>query len=178
MGSRVKEQRVLKTGLLGKREILLFGEVDTDTSKEVVKSLRLLGHKRKSITLWINSPGGDVTNGIAIIDSIRTIRSPVVTITIGEACSMTAFIFIVGDKRIITKNSIIMFHPISGGVNDDYISFTKDRIKGLEYIDKITNDILKKRTKLTKKEIEKARKGELWLTAEMALKKGVADSIL
>lgn len=165
--------------LLKDRQLFLFGEINEELSRKLVKQILAVDRsskKPKQIVLWINSPGGSVSDGLAIIDTMRTAQSPIVTVIVGEACSMAAFISVCGDKRVMTKNSVWMQHPMTAGTND-YFSFMKDRIKGLELYDKITNKILKAKTKLTPKEIEKVKNGELWFTADEAKKKGVCDKV-
>jgi len=176
-----KNPKALDTNdiLLRNRFLFLFNEVDEDSSRKLVKDLLALDikNKGKQITLWINSPGGSCSDGLAIIDTITKIKSPVVTIVTGEACSMAGIISVVGDKRLMTSSSRWMGHPITAG-SYDYLPHVKDRVKAAEWIEDLCMDIFKKHTNLSEKDIQKTQHGELWLSAEECLLKGIVDKIV
>lgn len=165
--------------LLNDRSILLFDNINHKTAKDVISRLIALDKlNKKRIILRINSGGGTVADGIAIIDTIRLIESPVVTWVTGLAGSMAGLIAICGNFRVMTKDSALMLHPAMGGVNPDYFHMERDRMKLLDLREKALDEILKKRTKLTPKEIMKAKTGELWLNAQECLDKGIVDKII
>jgi ATP-dependent Clp protease protease subunit len=160
------------------RYILLYDEINNVSSDIVCSKLRamdILNHK--PIYLEINSPGGHVSDGMSIITPIEHIKSKVVTIISGQACSMAALISIAGDKRIIYANSYWMQHSTSDIVGD-YIQYIKDRTKFLCEFENRTEKMLKLKTKLSANDIMKIRSDELWLNAEQALAKGVVDEII
>lgn len=160
------------------RYILLYDEINNISSDIICSKLRamdILNHK--PIYLEINSPGGSVPDGISIINTIEHIKSKVITIISGQACSMGALISIAGDKRLIYANSYWMQHSTSDIVGD-YIQYIKDRTKFLCEFENRTEKMLRLKTKLSNMDITKIRSGELWLNAEQALQKGVVDSII
>ena len=165
--------------LLRDRQLFLFNDINEKIAKGIVQNLYALdviNHKR--IILKINSPGGHISDGIAILDAIRTIKSPVITWITGIACSMAALISVTGGLRVMTEDSIWMAHPPSGGVGGDYFNYERDRMKLLDLHEETIDEILKKCTKLTPKEIMKGKTGELWLSAKECLKKGIVDKIV
>jgi ATP-dependent Clp protease protease subunit len=133
--------------------------------------------ERKEITLEINSPGGMVSYGLSIIDTINNIKAPVTTVISGEACSMAAMISVVGTKRYITRNAVWMEHSTSDLVGD-YLTHIKDRTNFLIKLERRMDSILKNKTKLTTKQMSQIKNGELWLFADEALQCGVVDKII
>lgn len=161
------------------RHILLYDIVNECSSDVVVTKIKAMNilDSKKSITLEINSPGGDVSCGFAIINAIEHSKAPITTIISGQACSMSALISITGDSRQIYYNSYWMNHPLSEG-QADYLSFIKDRTAFLIHLDKMTEKLLTKYTKLSRKDLQKINTGELWLSAEDCLLKGIVDKII
>jgi len=164
--------------LLRDRTILLFDGIDNKVTKDIVGrilALDILGKER--IVLKINSGGGLVLGGYAIIDAMNHAQAPIVTWITGMAASMAGIISIQGKVRLMSKNSIWMAHPIHSGMID-YLPMMKDRRVYHDLIERQGEEIFKKFTKLTAKEIVKAQNGELWFTAEQCLKKGIVDQIV
>ena len=161
------------------RYILLYTEINWESAKEI--NTKLLGmaleNKKKPIYLEINSPGGNVNDGIAIINTIQNLPCAVISVINGMAASMAGFISVVADHRIITANSYWMGHAGSDGVcgNTDTIL---DRGIFLKRLDDNLNKIFKERTKINDEDFAKILKGELWLDPEDCLKKGIVDEIL
>ncbi|RLI65940.1 MAG: hypothetical protein DRO67_01920 [Candidatus Asgardarchaeum californiense] len=165
--------------LLQKREIFLFGVITTDLANNIIKKLLALDHiSKKPIILWINSPGGSVRQGFAIIDIINSIKAPVITIISGQACSMAALISLAGKKRVITRHSVWMIHDMSGGISGDYTTKVLHRTHYLKQEQDRLFKFIKNRTKLTPSDMTKAKNGELWLNAVECLNKGVVTDIL
>lgn len=161
------------------RYILLYDEINNLSSDMVCSKLRAMDYldKKKTITLEINSPGGMVAYGLAIIDTIHSISAPITTVISGEACSMAAMISIVGAKRYITRNSVWMQHCSSDLVGD-YLTHIKDRTTFLLKLEKKMDAILKNTTKLTPKQMNQIKNGELWLFAEECLQYGIVEKII
>lgn len=160
------------------RYILLYDEINSMSADMVVSKLRgmdIINHK--PIYLEINSPGGSVPDGMSIINTMEHIKSKVITIISGQACSMAALISICGDKRLIYSNSYWMQHSTSDIVGD-YVQYIKDRTRFLCEFEHRTEKILKIHSKLSDNDIMKIRTGELWLNSEECLKKGVVDEII
>lgn len=168
-----------KLYLDSKRYILLFDEISSDSSKEICSKLISFNfiNNKKPIYLEINSVGGSVSDGFAIVNTIRKIQAPVITIINGEACSMAAMISIVGNKKYIYYNSYWMQHPTSDMIAED-VQKIKDRAKYLSEFEAKMEELMKQCTSLTKKDLAKIRTGELWLNAKQCLKKKIVDEII
>jgi ATP-dependent Clp protease protease subunit len=161
------------------RYILLYDEITNISADVVCSKLRAMNYLNKTepITLEINSPGGYVTFGFSIIDTIQAIEAPIYTVISGEACSMAAMISIVGTKRFITPNGLWMQHS-SQDLLQGNIQNIKDQAGYLVKLEKHMNGILKKYTKLNQRQLTQIKNGQLWLWAEEALKYGIVDKIL
>ena len=165
--------------LLAERQLFLFDVIKQESTRNLIKNMIALDKQATApIALYINSPGGNVDCGFAIIDSINGIESPVFTIIVGEACSMAGLISIAGRKRFMTKHSVWMAHDMAGGIHGDYTTKIKDRAKFLEREQEKLQRFLAQNTKLTAKEITKAQHGELWLAPDECLKKGIIDEVI
>jgi ATP-dependent Clp protease protease subunit len=167
--------------LLEDRIIYLGDEVNHQTANLVVAQLLFLESKdpHKDITLYINSPGGSVSDGLAIYDTMNFIKSDVSTVGMGLQASMGAFLLSSGakGKRYVLPNSRVMIHQVSSGTQgtatDMEISL-KETIR----LKKLLNEIMAKNTgqKLSKVEVDAER--DFWMTAEEAVAYGVADKII
>lgn len=113
-----KVQEEIDARLLGERKVFLWGQVDDDSAKHVIDRLLYLDLQSKDeIQLIINSPGGYVTSGFAIYDTITSLKSPVSTICSGLAASMGSILLSVGQKgrRFVQPHARVMIHQPSGG---------------------------------------------------------------
>jgi len=165
--------------LLRKRHLFLYGVIDDNTAYTLAQQLIVLDSKNSdAITLWINSPGGSVTAGLAIIDVVTSLRSPVITAINGLAASMAGVISVCGSKRVMTRNSLWMSHDVLSYIGHEYVTKVIDRIEFAKWAQSKVFEILRTRTKLTEKDLNKARVGELWLDASECLKKGVVDIVI
>lgn len=174
----IKKEFDVDLTLLTNRQLFLFDEVNEETSTQIIKALYALDTVNKNpIMLYLNTPGGSCSDGLAIIDAMRTIESPVVTIITNEVCSMGGHIAVAGNKRVCYQNSIFMAHDMSTYM-EDYSGKIKYRANFLEEYYKILENNLKKYTKLNTEELKLARDGELWLFAPQMLEKGIVDEIL
>ncbi len=167
--------------LLKERIIFLSDEVNDVTASLVIAQLLFLDAEDpgKDISLYINSPGGSVTAGMGIFDTIQYIKSDVSTICVGMAASMGAFLLAAGTKgkRYALPNSTIMIHQPLGGmqgqasdmkIHADYIIKTKEKL----------NKILSERTGKPLEQIEKDTDRDNFLTAEQAKEYGLVDEIM
>ena len=176
----VKYSQEYYEGELSKdRYIFLYGAIELDTAYEINTRLLVMEKENpdKPIFIEINSPGGSIIDGLAIIDTMQHIKPDVITIVSGMSASMAAVIACAGDKRYAYPNAQIMLHAASGMVGD-YMSHLKDRTTWLEKISNRIKSILKEKTILTEKEYFKMDNGELWLTAREALKLKMIDKII
>lgn len=166
--------------LLEDRIIMLSGEIDDATANTVVAQLIYLEAKDpdKDVCLYINSPGGSVTAGLAIYDTMNYIKCDVSTICIGMAASMGAFLLSSGKKgkRFALPNSEIMIHQPLGGAQGQAsdIKIQADHI--LKIKDKL-NRILSENTGKPIKQVEKDTDRDNYLSAEEALDYGLIDKI-
>lgn len=165
--------------MLKERNIFIYGTIQDKTILPVIQTIYALDSiSHKPINLWLNSCGGSCNTGLALINVIRMVKSKIITIVNSEVCSMGAHISIAGNERLIVPNGVVMFHDMSGGITGDYSLKVKDRAKYVEKYYQLLEANIRKYTKLSEKEIRKARTGELWLFAKDCIKKGVADKII
>jgi ATP-dependent Clp protease protease subunit len=167
--------------LLNDRIIVLSDEVNDATASVVVAQLLFLEAQdpEKDISFYINSPGGSVSAGLAIYDTMQYIKCDVSTICMGMAASMGAFLLSSGakGKRYILPNAEVMIHQPSGGAQGqateiliaaDHIQRTKQRL----------NKILSENTGKPIEQVAIDTERDNWLTAEDALEYGIVDKIL
>ncbi|TQS35816.1 hypothetical protein Golomagni_03750 [Golovinomyces magnicellulatus] len=162
--------------LLSERIICLNGEVDNNLSAAVVAQLLYLesDSPNKAITLYINSPGGSVTAGLAIYDTMNYIKSPVSTVCVGQAASMGSLLLVGGQKgkRFCLPNGSVMIHQPSGG----YFGQASDISIHAQEILRIFRKHLTKEH--SREQIEKLMDRDRFFTAEEALEMGIVDGIL
>jgi len=167
--------------LLNDRIIFLGGPIDDNVANLVIAQLLFLDHEdsKKDINLYINSPGGSVTAGLAIIDTMNFIKSDVSTICVGIAASMGALILSSGKKgkRYTLPNSEVMIHQVMGGaegqasdiaINAKHILRTKETL----------NKILASNTGKKIDQVEKDSDRDYWMTSDEAKKYGIVDDII
>lgn len=166
--------------LLKERIIFISGEINDALANSVIASLLYLDSiSHDDISIYINSPGGSVSSGLAIYDTMQFISSDVSTICVGMAASMGAFLLSSGTigKRFALPNSDIMIHQPLGGAEGQAsdIKITSDHIVLLR---KKLNKILAKNTKQTLRKIEKDTERDYYLDAREALEYGLVDKII
>ena len=170
----------LYSRLLKDRIIILTGEINDDVANIVVAELLYLDSiNHNDISLYINSPGGSITSGMAIYDTMNFIKSDVSTICIGISASMAAFLLSSGKKgkRYSLKNSEIMIHQPLGGASGQAteIKIAAERILRIK---KKMNKILALNTNQSIKKIEKDTERDYFMTSDEALSYGIIDKIL
>ena len=166
--------------LLKDRIVLLSGEIDDNLSNIIVSELLYLDSlNHEDISLYINSPGGSITAGMAIMDTMNFIKSDVSTICLGMSASMGAFLLSCGKKgkRYILPNAEVMIHQPLGGVEGQAteIKIVAERILKLK--EKL-NKILAKNTGKNLKQITQDTERDYFLDAKEALGYGIVDKIL
>ena len=166
--------------ILKNRIILLSGEIDDNTANIVIAELLYLDSiNNDDISLYINSPGGSVSAGMAIFDTMNYIKSDVSTICIGMAASMAAFLLACGKsgKRYCLPNSEVMIHQPLGGVQGQAteIKIVAERIIKLK--NKL-NQILSEKTNKKLSEIEKDTDRDYYMNSQEALEYGIIDKII
>ena len=167
--------------LLKERIIFLTGQVHDDMANLIVAQLLHLESEDpdKDISIYINSPGGSVTAGMAIYDTMQYIRPEITTICIGQACSMGALLLTAGakGKRFALENARVMIHqPLGGyqGQATDIEIHAKEILKMRERLNQIISDATGKSIK----EVEKDTDRDYFMSAEEAKKYGLVDTVL
>jgi ATP-dependent Clp protease protease subunit len=167
--------------LLKERVIFLNGPVEDGMSALICAQLLYLEaeNPKKEIQMYINSPGGVVTSGLAIYDTMQYIRSPVVTLCMGMAASMGSFLLMAGEKgnRIALPNSRIMVHQPSGGYSgkaSDIERHAEDIIKTKRRL----NEIYAKHTGRSYEEVEEKLDRDTFMTPEEAKEWGLVDHVI
>jgi ATP-dependent Clp protease protease subunit len=167
--------------LLNDRIVMLTDEVNDATSSLVVAQLLYLEGQdpAKDVSLYINSPGGSVTAGLAIYDTMQYIKCDVSTICMGMAASMGAFLLTAGakGKRYALPNSDIMIHQPSGGTQGQATDI-KIQADHMLYIKKKLNEILSERTGQPLEVIMRDTERDNFMTAEEAVQYGLIDKVI
>ena len=167
--------------LLKERVIFLVGPVNDMTANLVVAQLLFLESENpdKDIYLYINSPGGSVTAGMAIYDTMQFIKPDVSTLCIGQAASMGAFLLAAGEKgkRYCLPNSRVMIHQPMGGFQGQ-ASDIEIHAKEILFLKQKLNDMLAKHTGQAIERIEKDTDRDNFLSAEAAAEYGLVDKVL
>jgi len=167
--------------LLKERLIFLTGPIDDGIANLVVAQLLFLESENpdKDIHIYINSPGGVVTAGLSIYDTMQFIKPDVATICVGQACSMGSFLLAAGakGKRFCLPNSRVMIHQPSGGAQGQ-ASDIQIQAKEILYIRERLNALLSHHTGQPLERIERDVERDYFMTAEAAKEYGVIDQII
>ena len=181
MGSKKgKIQEAIDEKLLDERKVFLWGMVDDDTAKHVIDRLLYLDmQNNKEIQLYINSPGGYVTSGFAMYDTIKGLKSPVSTICTGLAASMGSILLSVGEKgrRFIQPHAQVMIHQPSGGARGQASNIeiqAKEIIKTRELSAKLLAENCGQDFEKVMKDFDR----DYWMNAEESIAYGIVDGIL
>ena len=170
----------LYSRLLKDRIIFINGEINNESANIIISELLYLDSlNNEEINIYINSPGGEVTSGLAIYDTMNYIKSDVRTITIGMAASMAAIIASSGTKgkRCILNNGEFMIHQPLGGVKGQATDIDIAAKRILKIKDKL-NKILAKNTGVNLRKIEKDTERDNYLDSNEAKEYGLVDIIL
>ena len=177
-GERVYD---LPSRLLRERIIFLNSAVDDQVAASICMQLLFLEaeNPKKEISMYINSPGGSVTAGMAIYDTMQFVRPVISTTVMGQAASMGSLLLTAGHKdlRFALPHSSVMVHQPSGGYQGQ-VTDIMIHARNVEAMKRRLNEIYMKHTGRTLKEIEDALERDNFLTAEEAVKFGLIDKIL
>lgn len=167
--------------LLKERIIFIGSGIDADVANIVIAQLIFLAHEdeKKDITLYINSPGGSVSAGMAIIDTMNFIKPHVSTVCIGMAASMGAMILSCGEKgkRFILPNAEVMIHQPLGGAEGQ----ASDIAIQAEHILKTRDTLYKMLAENTGKPLDTIKKDadrDYWMSANESVKYGIVDKVI
>jgi len=169
--------------LLKDRIVMLTGEVNDMTANLVVAQMLFLESQNSAedINFYINSPGGAVTAGLGIYDTMQFIKSPVSTIVMGQACSMGSFLAMAGEpgKRLVLPNSRTMIHQPSGGAGGQATDMQIQVDEILKMKKNLTETYVKHNSAgKTYEELEAAMERDNFMSAEEAVAYGLADKVV
>ena len=165
--------------------IMTLGDIETEVVNEIIHSIYEINEedvkkeKADPIKLIINSSGGEIYSGLALIDVINTSLTPIHTICHGAAMSMGLIIFAAGHHRTASPNATFMYHEAMYGL-EGKTAYHKQEMKEANRIDKLCDDYLISRTKLTQKIMDNVKntQAEWYFDAKTALKYNVVNEIL
>ncbi|MBK1963635.1 ATP-dependent Clp endopeptidase proteolytic subunit ClpP [Campylobacter novaezeelandiae] len=179
--SRGERSYDIYSRLLKDRIVMLSGEINDDLASSIVAQLLFLEAEdpQKDIYLYINSPGGVITSGFSIYDTMNYIKPDICTICIGQAASMGAFLLSCGaeGKRFALPNSRIMIHQPLGGARGQ-ASDIEIQAKEILRLKSILNEILAKNTKQKLAKIVKDTERDFFMSSNEAKEYGLIDKVL
>jgi ATP-dependent Clp protease protease subunit len=169
--------------LLKDRIVFINGPINDDTAQSVVAQLLFLSNEdsKADISMYINSPGGSVTSGLGIYDTMQYLRCAVATYCIGQTASMGAVLMAAGEhgKRYVLPNSRFLLHqPLLGGVLEGAATDLSIEAKNILQMRKRIYEIFSRHTGQEFQKIEKDCDRNLWLEAQESVDYGLADVIL
>ena len=165
--------------LLKDRIIFLGGEVTDDSANAIIAQLLFLDDPKKDIFMYINSPGGSVTAGMAIFDTMQYVKPDVCTFCVGMAASMGAFLLAAGEKgkRFALPNSEIMIHQPLGGASGQATDIEIHARRIIEIKDKM-NRILSERTGQDLEKVRQDTERDYFMEAQAAMEYGLIDKVI
>lgn len=179
--SRGERSYDIYSRLLKDRIIMLTGEITDEVANGVVAQLLFLDadNPEKDISIYINSPGGSITAGMAIFDTMQLIKADVSTLCVGMAASMGAFLLAGGEKgkRFALPNAEVMIHQPLGGARGQATDIEISAKRILHMRERL-NKILSERTGQSVESLQRDTERDNFMTAENALNYGLIDKIL
>lgn len=171
----------LRDALFQRREIHLYGEITQESAHGVIMQLRYLQSEAPSggITVYINSPGGEVPSGLAVYDAMQAVSCPVKTVCVGMAASIAAILFTAGDQREILPHARVMIHDpmVADGISGSALqihSVAKDMMQTRDTVGKI----LARHTGHDLEEVFAKTSTDCYFSAEQAVAWGLADCVI
>jgi len=169
--------------LLKDRIIFLGGPIDDDAANLIIAQLLFLSNadSKNAIHFYINSPGGAITSGLAIYDTMRFLRCEVATYCVGQAASMAAVLLSgghAGKRFVLTNGRVLLHQPLISGILEGTATDLDIEAKEILRLRNRLYKILSEHTGQTAEKIEKDCDRNLWLEAEEAISYGLADRIL
>jgi ATP-dependent Clp protease protease subunit len=167
--------------LLKDRIVFLGGQINDEVSNLITAQLLFLESEdpEREINMYINSPGGSVTAGLAIYDTMQFVKPPVSTLCVGQAASMGALLLAAGSKgkRYALPHARIMIHQLSGGFEGQAADIDIQAREALRLRD-VTNQILAQHTGQNLKKLEKDTDRDNFLSAQQAVEYGLIDEVI
>lgn len=170
----------IQDDMLQRREIECVGEINADSVNAIIRQVRYLAAQdpEAEITIYINSPGGEVASGLALYDVMKAVPCPIRTVCVGTAASMGAVLFASGDRREMLPHAQVMIHdPLIQSTGGSALTL-KSTSDSLMEIRESTAKILAEQTGKTLEEIFEKTKQDTWFHAQEAVDFGLADSII
>ena len=169
--------------MLKNRKIFLVDEIDAKSSNELIKQLMYLEQEDESaeVTIYINSPGGEVISGLAVYDYIQLMTAPVNTVCIGTAASMGAILFLAGKSRRMLPHTRLMIHDPSygsGNISGRKSHEIQHELDKLNEIREALAEIIAEKTGKDMEEIYKVTAEDTYFSAEEAMAFGLATQII
>ena len=167
--------------LFQRREVECIGEITEDSVAALILQLRYLHREapEQEITMYINSPGGEVSSGLALYDVMKAIQCPIRTVCVGTAASMAAILFLSGDKRDMLAHSKVMIHDplIPGGVGGSALKVDAVARNLMQTRQTIAN-IISRHTGKSLEDVLAKTASDSYFDAEQAVEWGLADRII
>ena len=181
--SRGFETLNLEDDFLSKRKIFLVDAINADTSNEIIKQLMYLECEddKKEITLYINSPGGEVISGLAIYDYIQLMKAPVKTVCIGTAASMAGILFLSGKKREMYEHTRVMLHDPSyanGDISGKKSHEIKHELDKLDEVRQTIAEIVSQKTGRTLEEVYEVTAEDTYFNVQEAIDFGICTGMV
>ena len=171
----------IRDEMLDQRELELMTSVDVESCAVVIRGLLHLQRQNPTapITLYINSPGGEVQSGLALYDVMQAVSCPIRTVCLGMAASMGALLFIAGDEREILPHSRVMIHDplIGAGAGGSALS-VKARADDLMRIRDITAGVIARHSGMSIERVFELTASDTYFEAEEAVEAGLADRVI
>ena len=180
-GKKSSIQKKVEVKFLEQRKIFLWGQVDDDSAQDIVSKLLYLESVKpgEKITFFINSPGGVVTSGFSILDTMNLISSPVSTVCMGLAASMGSLLLSAGEKgqRFIYPLGEVMIHQPSIGYLQGRASDLEIHAKQILKTKTLSAEILAKNCNQTLDQVLKDFERDYWMNAQESVEYGIVDGI-
>ena len=171
----------IRDEMLDQRELELMTSVDAESCAVVIRGLLHLQRQDPTmpITLYINSPGGEVQSGLALYDVMQAVSCPIRTVSLGMAASMGALLFIAGDEREILPHSRVIIHDplIGAGAGGSALS-VKARADDLMRIRDITAGVIARHSGMSIERVFELTASDTYFEAEEAVEAGLADRVI
>lgn len=170
----------IQDAMLLRREIECVGEINADSVNSLIRQIRYLAGEdpESEITVYINSPGGEVLSGLALYDVMKAVKCPIHTVCVGTAASMGAILFASGDRREMLPHAKVMIHdpllPSTGGSALKLKSMSDSLMETRESL----AQILAQQTGRTIDEVLEKTAADTWFTAQEAVDFGLADCVI
>lgn len=173
------ERLTITDTMLQQRKIWCVGEINEESAVSLILQLHHLEHEDPTapITMYVNSPGGSVSDGLAVLDTMKAMKAPITTICVAEAASMGAVLFASGQERLMLPNAHVMIHdPLIQSVGGSALEVERRSKRLMKTRERIAR-ILAEATGHTPEEILDITSTDRYFDADEALKFGLADRI-